>query len=356
MQCDEAPALYGLTKANSSRHGTALWGKNQFNSTFPVALCLFMRDMGVKPLAVTVGSDGRIDAHDGPWNMAEIVGAEEEQPFYHFEKAFEPYAALSRNVVDHIDLVVTLRGKDRIPLEMKMTVVPDSGTAGRERHQWGPEMVLRPVSSAHAMMGVASSLLENKHTAIRQDVVALLRPAYNGISDWNNVSEIASNAKRLRVALADVVRTVRHIQAPFLVQPIWKTEGQSPILSKRCFDVFVWSDVAVLQIPVDMSVNPRSSVSRHLREVARHVRALYDVLTVGDYDYQAIYGGMPLGNQTDKSFALAGRVTRAYIGHYRLLQPEVTRDMLEKIVLNGGEYELRPERRFDAAVVAHMRQ
>ena len=47
-------SLFGLTDENSSRKGTDLWGKNQFNSTFPVALCLKMLDDGVKPVYVTI--------------------------------------------------------------------------------------------------------------------------------------------------------------------------------------------------------------------------------------------------------------------------------------------------------------
>lgn len=39
---DTDPKLYGINHSN--RNGDDLWGKNQFNSTFPVSLMCFMRD------------------------------------------------------------------------------------------------------------------------------------------------------------------------------------------------------------------------------------------------------------------------------------------------------------------------
>ena len=348
----DKPLLYGLSPQNSSRSGKNLWGKNQFNSTFPVALCLLMRDMGIKPVAVTVQGNNQIVAEEGPWGMEDVVGDEASNPFYHFEKVFTPYVAFSRNVVEKIDLVVSVNEIDRIPLEVKLTVIPDSGTASLEQEAWGPEIVMRPVSSAHAMMGVANSLSSGAAVAAKQSVVDALRPAYNAVADWENVAEILVNVDRLRDALSSALSVAGNLERPFLIQPIWKTNGQSVVLSEQCFDVFVWSDVAVMSIPVSIG---GIGVSRHVREIARHVRALYDLLVTGDYDYQGTYGGMTLGNQTDKSFAMAGRITREYLRHPRLLSPHLGRDTLQQLVLNGGERELRPERRFDAAVVAHMR-
>ena len=99
------------------------------------------------------------------------------------------------------------------------------------------------------------------------------------------------------------------------------------------------------------------SVPRPLREIARHVRGLYDLLTTGDFDYSDIYKGMALGAQTDKSLAISGRVTNRYLHHERLRRPLLHRRVLQDLILHilhGGERSLRPERRFDAAVQAHM--
>ena len=52
MRSQDKPSLYGITPKNSNRTGEALWGKNQFNSAFPLSLCLYMRDKGMSPIAV----------------------------------------------------------------------------------------------------------------------------------------------------------------------------------------------------------------------------------------------------------------------------------------------------------------
>ena len=75
---------------------------------------------------------------------------------------------------------------------------------------------------------------------------------------------------------------------------------------------------------------------------------------MGDFDYTGVYKGMPLGLQTDKSFVLPGGRSISYIGHERLLNLAAGREAFGELILDGGELELKPERRFDAAVQAHM--
>ena len=346
--------LYGITDQNSSRHGDSLWGKNQFNSAFPLALCLYMRDRGINPVGIVLG-DGDIGATDELWTMEQVVGGEEDNPHYHFESSFVPYSGFSRNVDDKIDLVVSTGEDHAIALEIKLTVVPDSGTSGREPSEWAPEMVLRPVSSAHAMMGVARSLMEQGNEATRNDVVEALKTAYNAVSKWDNESEILRHSKEIYNALEKAMKIASHMQKPFLLQPIWRTMGQSLELCNHCFDVFAWSDVSIMNIPVrEHAETDNGSMTRWLREIARHVRSLYDILQTGDYDYSDTYKGMALGLQTDKSFALPGRKSIQYLRHPRLEHPRLPKDALHEIVLNGGEARLKPERRFDAAVQAHM--
>ncbi|MYE76741.1 MAG: HindVP family restriction endonuclease [Acidimicrobiaceae bacterium] len=351
MPSTVSPSLYGITKANSTRHGASLWGKNQFNSTFPLALCLWMRDHNQSPVTV-IEDGGRIVANDTLWQMRDVIGP--ANCYYMFESPFDPYAGYCRDAVDNIDLVVTTDGQPLRPLEIKLTVVPDSGTASGGTDKWAPEMVMRPVSSAYAMMSVAASLAGDDEAS--EAVATHLRLAYNQITGWDNATEIAQRAGMLRAALDGALRVVaeRGLQRPFLLQPLWRTEGQSFVLAEHCFDVFVWSDAAVMRVPVDQSTDGIDRVSRPLREVARHVRGLYDLLSTGDFSYLGIYKGMPLGHQTDKSFALGGRKSIRYLRHPRLSQPLLDRSILSRLVIGGGERELRPERRFDAAVVAQM--
>ncbi len=311
-----------------------------------------MRDHGLRPVCLVVRGE-EISAHDDHWDMAEVIGESKTRPFYKFESVFEPYSSLSRNEVDKIDLVVASQDRHRIALEVKLTVVPDITTARSNESEWAPELVMRPVSSAYAMMGVATTLRKTQNSHHREKVIELLRPAYNKISDWNNEVEIKQNIRSLENALLNTLHVAAEIQRPFLIQPIWRTEGQSLDLCEECFDVFVWSDVAIMKLPTyQLQKNPKSG--RPMREVARHVRALYDVLATGDFDYQNIYKGMSMKSQTDKSFSVSGKEIRKFMSHLRLKSPLISRSKLRELILNGGQNQLKPERRFDAAVLWHM--
>ena len=351
------PGLYGLTTTNTNRRGKDLWGKNQFNSTFPVALCLKMRDDGVSPVYVHL--DGKLDirASTEILSMDDVMGGADENTYYRFESAFDPYSTFVGNSLEKIDLVVLKRNRPLRPLEVKLTVVPDSSTAADDEVDWGPEMVVRPVSSAYAMMGIAHRLRNTESQSLRRQVEKALKPVYSKISGWNNAVEIVNNQNDLTGALSNAIETAREVQGPYLVQPVWRTEGQSLKLCERCFDVFVWSDAAIMGVPLERLRKARTRgerVSRHLREVARHVKAFYEACALGHFNYQDTYGGMPLDNQTDKSFSISGKVTRTYLDHERMRNPHYSADVLSKLILNGGEKLLKPERRFDAAVVAQI--
>ena len=350
------PSLYGITEQNSSRHGDDLWGKNEFNSTFPLSLCLLMRDEEVNPVSV-ISQNGKICSTDLKWSMEEVIGAKVSNPYYSFEKFFDGNRSFLKNAsdADSIDLVVSFEGIDSIPLEIKLTVVPDSGTASQDATQWGPELVLRPVSSAYAMMRLSGNLIDPDNVEVKQQVIDELSPVYDSITDWTDSAEIFSKAYYLRKGLSAALKAAECLQRPFLIQPIWRTRGQSLALCEQCFDVFVWSDVAVMRVPIDRSNNGRAiAISRPLREIARHVRAMFNILDIGNFSYKEIYKGMSLGTQTDKAFSIAGRITRGYLKHHRLQHPYYHRDTLQKIILNKGEAKLKPERRFDAAVLAEM--
>ena len=313
-----------------------------------------MQDEEVSPVAV-IAEEGTVVSMCWKWGMDDVIGPKGRKPYYHFEKVFDGYRKFfrNRNDAEGIDLVTSFNGTDEIPLEIKLTVVPDFGTASKKEHLWGPELVVRPVSSAYSMMGLAASLLEPQNSVTREKVINHLSPAYGSITNWTSNTEIKQQAQSLRNGLDAALKESENLQKPFLIQPIWKTQGQSIALCEQCFDVFVWSDVAIMRVPVDLSYNKSST--RALREVARHVRALHDILSQGDYDYESIYKGTVAGGgQTDKSFAISGRKTNEYLRHSRLRNPHYHKDILQKIILNRGELNLKPERRFDLAVVAQM--
>lgn len=350
------PGLYGLTDSNTNRTGENLWGKNQFNSTFPLALCLKMRDDGVKPVYVHLQTDLKFVSTADDLTMEEVVGPADADMFYGFECPFNPYTQFVNETLKEIDLVI-FQGASRRPvrpLEVKLTVIPDQITAKQPKSKWGPEMVIRPVSSAYAMLNIGKRLSEDD--PLRMQVQQELEKGYREVRRWDSIGDIAGAATHLTRALSETVRLCCPLQNPYLVQPIWHTKNKTFELASKCFDVFIWSDLSIISIPLErLQADARSSkkpVSRHLREVARHVKALYELCTGSKIVYDDCYGGMSLDAQTDKSFSVSGRVTRQYITHARLTEPHYPVRILPSLILHGGQNELKPERRFDAAVVA----
>ena len=361
-------SLFGLADKNSSRKGADLWGKNQFNSTFPVALCLKMQDDGVKPVYVKVKKEKggiKFHAEDTRLAMSRVI-EDPSTAYYEFEAPFSPYSSYIRekDSLEKTDLVVhkqDKRGKKRPirALEIKLTVVPDSRTAKLSENDWASEMVVRPVSSAYAVLSVYARLLKQSKPDLKEKVRESLAIGYDKIdgNNWESIAEISEKSAYLVKALSETAMLTSKIQSPFMLQPIWKTEGGSNDLAENCFDVFIWSDVAVMNLPLTMiksdteKSNSEKKVSRPMREVARHVRALYELCSIGNISYDSIYRGMGLGHQTDKSFALSGLQTRHLMQHDRLGKPHYPRSVLNEIILGGGEDQLRPERRFDAAII-----
>lgn len=362
---DPGPSLYGIHSTNSDRSGTDLWGKNQFNSTFPLALCLKMRDDGIRPVYVHVDDSGKIVARDDQISMADVVERKNEG-YYSFESQYPPYEkyTLGKESIDVVVFKSTLESTTASasltpvrPLEVKLTVVPDSVTSKRAQNEWAPELVVRPISSAYAMLGIASSLLSGENDRLLKEVTEVLRPCCQKMqrNDWTNVNSVLQNSQHLIEALHNVTIIVKPLQSPFLVHPIWRTEGQSLIFSDQCLDVFVWSNLAVVRIPLEqVSHQTNTRMTRHLREIVRHVNALDTLCTRGSFNYTDTYGGMDLSYQTDKSFSISGRVTRKFLEHPRLQRPHYSTDVIPKIILNRGETMLKPERRLDAALATQF--
>jgi hypothetical protein len=342
------PSLYGISQSN--RSGADLWGKNQFNSTFPASLCCYMRDKGYKPVYVHTDADFNTHAKDDVISFDEVfnTSVKNEKIKFLFESNFAPYTDYLHDALDHTDLVTNVDGIDRRALEIKLTVLPDNSTCRQnDEALWGSELVIRPDSISYACLGVYANLRDHV-----REIRNLLEPTTIRIESWENSRDILNNADEMLDTLTKFFQRFSDYQIPFLIQPIWKTRGKSPDLADNAFDVFVWSDFALLKLAIDQAKieTNRSGVSRYLRSVARTIRALSDLFITNKIHVSRIFRQMALGNQTDKEFALNGSVTRNYMSHVRLKNPKLKKEVLREIILNGGEKMLSPERRFDATI------
>ncbi|MCM5465389.1 HindVP family restriction endonuclease, partial [Escherichia coli] len=110
-------------------------------------------------------------------------------------------------------------------------------------------------------------------------------------------------------------------QKPFLMQPLWKTKGKSPILDQNAFDIFIWSDFALCRTFIDRSSYNNSSASRLMRSSARLARMVYEIASKNKTNINRIYTEMNFGYQSDKEFSLNGKITKAYMDHPRRTKP-----------------------------------
>jgi hypothetical protein len=339
------PTLYGI--ANSNRKKSDFWGKNQFNSSFPVSLACYMRDKKIEPAYICVDGYGKINSSGTvPWRHVFNTTKPNKSLTFNFETTYTPYAAYSYDNIGGVDLVVMDAGKFLRPLEIKLTVLPDSGTSRKPVTEWGSELVIRPASTKYCALGMTH---EVKRAGGIEQVRDLIEPVCSKITGWGSEDTILNKKERILDMLEKYIVAFRSCQIPFLMQCLWRTEGQQAALTANAFDIFLWSDFSICKIAVEKA-RESEDVSRYLRAAARLARILYETSTAGKAHVESIYTEMAHGNQTDKEFALSGNVTRPYLPQHRLIKPSVPLKALKKIILNGGERELRPERRFDAAV------
>jgi len=353
MTAPREPSLYGIGLSN--RKGDALWGKNQFNGCFPAALSCWMRDNGISLLQVTAhsGDETRIDEVAAGAALATDRTA---RPFYNFEAAFSPFKAYLYDPenIERADLVIGEAsksgpgiGEQYRPFEIKLTTVPDNTTVERAESEWAPELVVRPSTTMHCALGLFHAAVE-----ARGDVREIVEPLCKDVSDWSHKKEMLELLRKVSVAMPLLQECLEPFQTPLVLQPIWKTQGKSPLLAEQSFDVFVWTDLALIRVVADRvasQVNP-TEVSRHARALLRVWRILFEVARTGKVQIGNVLNQMTYGHQSDKEFALSGAITHPYLRHPRLVCPAVSRQRLRDIILDGGHERLSPERRFDQSV------
>lgn len=339
----EEPGLYGIQ--NSNRSGSDLWGKNQFNSTFPASLACYMRDKAIKAIYLSVDANLNVQASEIEIDEVFNTKIENSKLSFDFETKYEAYQKFAFDDIKGIDLVISDQKSQLRPLEVKLTVIPDNSTCNQDEKDWGSEIVIRPATTSYSALGIAHSC-EKNFSRIRE----IFEPVCSTIQHWDSKIEIDSKRKEIIDALNTFQAEFRKKQKPFLIQPIWKTKGKSPILDENAFDLFVWSDFAICRPFIDRSNEGAGDVNRYMRSSARLTRILYELSTSHKTNIQRIYTEMAFGLQSDKEFALSGKVTRNYMNHKRRTNPILKPTVLKDIILNGGEKMLSPERRFDQTI------
>lgn len=340
------PSLYGITHSNRDFSDQYYWGKNQFNSAFPVALACFMRDHDINAEYLRIDKNRKIYHEELPIGELFGTGLPNDNLYFSFESRFEPYSDFVHDELETIDLVVKNAKTNGYihPVEIKLTTLPDNTTEGLSEDKYGCEIVVRSPTMRYMALSMAQSLRKNF-----KDIREIFEPSCLKIRNWDNSDEIKNKLPDILQALEVFISEYRKFEHPLLMQPVWKTIGKSPKLADNCLDIFVWSDFALTRLFMDSAVeNELVKISRQQRAATRLARFLFEISGTGKIYQEPIYDGMSLGNQTDKEFAISGNKTHYYMSCKRLTKPIINKNQIKKIILGGGQKWLSPERRFDA--------
>ena len=341
------PSLFGISRSNRNFADAYYWGKNQFNSAFPVALACYMRSKAV-PLMYVKFKDADHTLVD-ELAVTELFGSSlpNEQLYFSFETRFDRFRCFVHDELPAIDLVVGAGDpvQQLRPIEIKLTTLPDNTTEACTPDKYGAELVIRSATTRYMALSMAQAV--DVH---RARVREIFEPVFARVRNWDSKAEMVQIVGKAVRALELFLTEFKHLQSPLLMQPIWKTVGKSPVLAENCLDIFVWSDFALTHLFLDSARNPRdvTSISRYARATLRLTRFLYE-RSKSDKVFQApIYDGMTFDNQNDKEFAISGTRSRELMASSRLVRPAIARADIKNIILGGGQKFLSPERRFDA--------
>lgn len=345
--------LFGITHSNRSADDH--WGKNSFNSSFPAATANYMLEHDIPAVYIKLEEvNGQLKVVPTEISLRSVFNSGDRplsDLFFSFESVFEPYQQYSFDAIDGIDLVIKdSNGRFLAPLEVKLTVLPTSATSSMPANKWGSEMVIRAATTSYCALGMFDSVKEDAH-----QVRELFEEACSSIQMWDNDYEMTHKMPSLINCINSFQRRYHDRQKPLLMQTLWKTQGQSPVLAEQAFDIVVWSDYAFSRLFLDGSDRIATTMKRGMRASARLARCLWELSKSGKIRVVDIYRQMAFGNQTDKEFAIGGSLWRKYVTSDRINNLALNKDVVNTLIEPGYIERLMPERRFDQTLYFTVR-
>lgn len=345
--------LFGIEHSNRSADDH--WGKNCFNSSFPAAMASYMLEHGIPAIYINladINGELKVVATEIPISEVFNCGSlHASDLFFSFESIFDPYKKYAFGPIDGIDLVIKdTHGNFLSPLEVKLTVLPDSTTLSKPEAQWGSEVVIRSATTSYCALGMFDAVNTDS-----QRIREIFEDACSVIQSWDNECEMTHRLSAICASVDTFQKSYYTHQKPLVMQTLWKTQGQSPLLADQAFDIVVWSDYAFSRLFIDNSYDFSATMTRPMRATARLARCLWELSKSGKIHVSDIYRTMAFGNQTDKEFAVSGVKWKSYVTSPRTVSPILPRDAVHDIIEPGNIERLHPERRFDQTLYFTMR-
>jgi hypothetical protein len=342
------PGLFGVKNSNRDFTNNNSWGKNQFNSSFPTALSAFLESKGFENVYLKLDKEFKV--YQDSISTTDLFGMNplSNEIFYSFESPYTPFQPLVIGHFPRVDMVTMVDGRCLQGIEVKLTALPDNTTCNLSEDRYGSELVIRPDTIVYLACSIA-----NHFKADLPALRLLIGDGFEAIEDWQDGVNIWSSVSKMAAAVDRVALSILDRQEPLVMQPVWKTQGKSPVLAENCLDVFVWSNLAFAQLFLDVARRELATlrtITRQVRTAVWLFKMIYDFSVDGQIDHRKVIDMLSYDTKNDKAFAISGAVSNPYMRGAILTKPRITKNQIKEIILGGGQNLLSPERRFDAII------
>lgn len=344
--------LFGQKYSSRDYRYEDSWGKNQFNSSFPASLVAYMSSKGLSPIFICTNRRNEIIQQS--ISATKLLGIDplSENAYYDYEAGYYPYEQFyTASKKEKIDLVMIDRSNSTplSGLEVKLTTLPDNTTKDLPDSEYGSEIVVRSPTILFVACSICTCYNSPRKKVKLHDI---LNTIGEEIRDWSEIKQVVPHYEAIKQAILSVSSDLVETQVPLIVQPIWKTNRKLTDLDEKCLDVFVWSNLSVIQMALRES-SFSDDVSRNQRTIIWLYKMLWDFTQFGKFNYTAIVNSLSYKYKTDKAFAISGKLTNPFLKSPELEVPRISKYEIKNIILGDGQKLLRPERRFDAYLVSH---
>ena len=350
----DKPRLYGIKYSNRDFSQKEAWGKNQFNSSFPAALACYLYSKGLS--AVYITADENMDRVMKTIDIYDLYKIDplSDEIYFSFETQYIPYQKYVIGSIPRNDLVIMSNERCISSFEIKLVALPDNSTCDMPDDKYGSEIVVRPDTIVY----LACSFIKS-FDGDRKVLGDIFAKSCCEISDWSDPEKVLPYTYEIFMCIKELVKKCHLKQVPIIMEPVWRTEGKSPRLSRNCLDIFIWSNCGLLMLfmPSENDFLPTDDARKSLKKITRHFRAmiwlfkmLKDYSEHGCFNYSQIIDELSYNLKNDKAFSSNGMKTYPLMLCPELLKPRITKDEIKNIILGGGQELLSPERRFDAII------
>ena len=346
------PGLFGQKYSSRDYRYEDSWGKNQFNSSFPASLVAYMGSKGIDPIFICTNKNNEV-VHKHI-SSSKLLGIDplSDEAYYDYEAGYYPYEQYyTASKKEKIDLVMINRTtlSPVSGLEVKLTTLPDNTTKDLPDADYGSEIVVRSPTILFVACSICACYDSPRGKNKLHDI---LNTIGQEIKDWSEIRQVVPHYNEIKEAILAVSSDLANKQVPLIMQPIWKMDRKLTDLEENCLDVFVWSNLSVIQMAL-RETSSDDDISRNQRTIIWLYKMLWDFTQFGKFNYTDIVNSLSYKYKTDKAFAISGKLTNPFLKCPELEKPRISKFEIKNIILGDGQKLLRPERRFDAYLVSH---